>query len=196
MKAVINKISAEQERRATAALKMKRKALDRAEKDLKDEMNKQIVVVSGCFGIALYENWGWRKARISKLFREISDAWNECSADKDISMIEMCEQVTGIAVYRSGYDGDYQELKYFKPGENVKLTVNQLIHMRYQQKKWVSTTIFASVFLALHRLYGFGGERILRLRDQVDDLKLRYNNDAKKIEKACFDITGVNMHNV
>jgi hypothetical protein len=193
MKVIINNVSAKQEKRANAALKMKRKALERAERDLKNEMYKQIAIVSGCFGIALYENWGWRKARIAKLFKEISAAWDECSADKDTSMIEMCEQETGIAVYREGFQGDYKELKYFRPREGARLTVDQTIHMRYQQKKWVATTIFASAFLALHKLYGFGGQRILRLRDQVDEIKLRYNNDSKKIEKACFEITGVGM---
>jgi hypothetical protein len=173
------------------ATKSQKKALAKAEAELKKEMYDQISIVSGCIGIALYENWGWRKARISEVFNEIENSWNACSADKNISMIEMCEKETGIAIYREGYEGDYLDLKYFQPLTSETMTISQYIYMRIQQKKWVPATILASAFLSLHKLHGFGKERMLRLRDQVDKIRERYQADPKKIEDACYKITGV-----
>lgn len=180
-------------KKAQGILKMKKKMLNRVENELKDEMYKNVLVVSGCIGIALYENQGWRKNRIANLFSEISESWGECAKDDKMSMLEMCENETGIAVYREGYEGDYTELKYFQPRGKTEMTIDQIICMRQQQKKWAYSLIFASAFLAMHRLHGFGKKRILELRDQMEEVKSRYNGDAKKISSACFQITGVEM---
>lgn len=174
--------------------KSQKKALAKAEAELKKEMYDQISIVSGCLGIALYESWGWRKTRISELFNEIENSWEICSSDKNISMIEMCEKETGIAIYREGYEGDYLDLKYFQPLSSETMTINQYIYMRIQQKKWVAAIILASAFLSLHKLHGFGKERMLRIRDQVDEVRNRYQANPRKIEKACLNITGVSIN--
>ncbi len=193
MRRVMLARSEEEVKWVNGALKSRRKALDKAEKELMKEMYKQIDIVSGSIGIALYENWGWRDKRIAKYFREINEVWKECSADKDVSMLEMCENETGLVITLPGFEGDYKELKYFRERrpEDEDMTYFEMIAMRQQQKRWIGVMILASAFLAIHRLYGFGGERIVRLKEQMEEVRDRYGWDARKIEKACFDMTGV-----
>ena len=53
--------------------------------------------VYASIAIALRRKYGWGYKRISDLFEESQDVWNEC-IQGDISMIEMCERITGIDV--------------------------------------------------------------------------------------------------
>lgn len=176
--------------------KAEQKARKKANIDYMKEVHNQIGIVSGSVGIALYENWGWREKRLQKLFSEIKESWEECAADKNISMLEMCENETGIVIDRQGFEVDYKELRYFKPGdisEQDEMSLCEFMYMRSQQKKWAGPQVFASVLLTLHRLYGFGAERIIRLKEQMEDVWTRYGSDCKKIEKACQEITGVSI---
>lgn len=174
--------------------KMQWKTLRKIEDDLEKEMYKQIGIISGAFGIALYENWGWREKRIAKLFQQISDAWNECAADPNKSMLEMCEDETGIVVDIPEYEGDYKELKYFqKESIREELSIQQRIYMRIRQKKWLGAEMLAATLLALHRCYGFGEERINRLFQQFLEVRDRYHWDQKTIEDECFRITNVGI---
>ena len=45
--------------------------------------------------------------------------------------------------------------------------------------------VMACMFLALHRKYGFGPERLLRLMSQIDDIRIEFNYDRKALIKAC-----------
>ncbi len=169
-----------------------RKALIKAESELKKEMYRQIDIVSGCAGIALYENWDWRKGRISKLFQEITETWDECAKDKDLSIIEMCENETGLVITAPGFEGNYKDLKYFQK-DGGDLSILEMIHMRHQQKKWAGAMLFASAIIALHRLHGFGGERVMRLKGQIEEVRDRYDWNPHKIVNACDQITGVSI---
>lgn len=53
--------------------------------------------VYASIAIALHRKCGWGYKRISDLFAESQEVWNEC-IQGDISMIEMCEKETGINV--------------------------------------------------------------------------------------------------
>lgn len=53
--------------------------------------------VYASIAIALHRKYGWGFKRISDLFAESQDVWNEC-IQADVSMIEMCERITGIDV--------------------------------------------------------------------------------------------------
>lgn len=53
--------------------------------------------VYASIAIALHRKYGWGYKRISDLFAESQEVWNEC-IQGDISMIEMCERITGIDV--------------------------------------------------------------------------------------------------
>lgn len=47
--------------------------------------------------LALHRKHGWGYKRINDLFALSQDIWNECTY-KDINMIQMCEEETGIEV--------------------------------------------------------------------------------------------------
>lgn len=55
--------------------------------------------VYASIAIALHRRYGWGFQRISTLFAESQEVWNEC-IQGDISMVEMCERETGIDVQR------------------------------------------------------------------------------------------------
>lgn len=53
--------------------------------------------VYASIAIALHRKHKWGFKRISDLFTESQEVWNEC-IQGDISMVEMCEKETGIDV--------------------------------------------------------------------------------------------------
>lgn len=53
--------------------------------------------VYAAIALALWRKRGWRFQRISDLFADSQEIWNEC-IQSDINMIEMCKQETGIDV--------------------------------------------------------------------------------------------------
>ena len=53
--------------------------------------------VYASMAIALHRKYGWGFKRISDLFAESQEVWNEC-IQGDVSMVEMCERETGIDV--------------------------------------------------------------------------------------------------
>lgn len=55
--------------------------------------------VYASLAIALHRKHGWGFKRISDLFAESQEIWNECIQSGE-SMVEMCEKETGIDVQR------------------------------------------------------------------------------------------------
>jgi hypothetical protein len=55
--------------------------------------------VYASIAIALHRKYGWGFKRISDLFAESQEVWNECIQSEE-SMVEMCERLTGIDVQR------------------------------------------------------------------------------------------------
>lgn len=53
--------------------------------------------VYACIALALRRKCGWGYKRISDLFAESQDIWNEC-IQRDVNMVQMCEEETGINV--------------------------------------------------------------------------------------------------
>lgn len=53
--------------------------------------------VYASMAIALHRKYGWGFKRISDLFAESQEVWNECIQSGE-SMVEMCERETGIDV--------------------------------------------------------------------------------------------------
>lgn len=68
-----------------------------------------------------------------------------------------------------------------------------LIYMRQRQKKWIDAMLMACLFLSLHRKYGFGKDRLVRLMGQIYEIETEYNFDRKKLVAACRTEAGVNL---
>jgi len=173
---------------------MQWKTLKRVEDDLEKEMYKQLNMICGSVGIALYENWGWREERLHKLFKSIDKLWEEIANDPNLSAFKLCEDETGIAIGIPEFDGNYDDLLYYKDKAIKKnLPIEKLIYTRIRQKKWVGAEVIASVMVTLHRLYHFGFERLSRVYEQLDKIRNRYEWDAIKIRNECFRITNVSL---
>lgn len=77
----------------------KNKALIEQFKRLERNIQQITPQVYAGIALALHRNNGWGYKRINDLFAESQMIWNECNA-KDINMIQMCEDETGISVER------------------------------------------------------------------------------------------------
>ena len=65
---------------------------------LMDRKCKEITPeVYACIALALHRKYGWGFKRISDLFAESQEIWNECIQSGEC-MVEMCERETGIDV--------------------------------------------------------------------------------------------------
>ena len=61
--------------------------------------------------------------------------------------------------------------------------------MRARQRRWIKTELYASVFLALHRRYGWGASRVIELLEDIHELDRRIHS-AKQARKAYTRVTG------
>lgn len=71
-----------------------RKATDR----LESEGRRQCALLYGSTAIALNRHWKKGKDAIVRLFDVSGEIWQDCAATNMHSMIEMCEEETGIEI--------------------------------------------------------------------------------------------------
>lgn len=162
--------------------------------ELDHEMNRQVDMILPAAAIALRREWKWSSAKIKGILEETHKVWKECASSNQISMLEMLENETGIEMRAPGVNKSWHDLPYLNAKLDSKLiTKEQWTYMRQQQKKWMGCLVEASVFLALHRKYGFGFERISRLRNQIEDIRFQYDLSPKKLLEACAKETKVRL---
>jgi len=159
----------------------------RASMELQREMEKQVNIVYSAAAIALYRYYGWRGKRILDLLKMTQDAWNECAKDPNTSMLKMLEDETGIEIRARGIERSYHELDFLNgnPAKARPMTSAEIIYMRKRQKPWLNPQIAAALLLALHRKYGWSGERDARLLQYKDEIESEFNwNPVKLLETA------------
>lgn len=74
---------------------MKNNALINQYKRLEKQVANITPQVYAGIALALHRKYGWEYEQINELFVESQDIWNEC-VERDIDMIAMCEEETGI----------------------------------------------------------------------------------------------------
>ena len=164
------------------------------DKELQDEMVKQLTIVYPAAAIALWE-MGWRQQRILGVIKETQDLWNTCAADPMTSMLMMLEDETGIEIRARGVSASYHDLEYLNGKVDPHpMTKAQYQYMRIRQKPWVNPQITAALLLALHRKYGWSGVRDQRLLEQKDQIEAQYKWNPNKLLKACKELTGINIY--
>lgn len=147
-------------------------ALRKAEIELEKEMKMQVDIIysSAAIAFARYWNDGWGPLRIRRIFDETLEAWNE----------------TGIEVKIPDTDKSWHDLAFLNSKIDMgRMSRAQWIYMRQRQKQWIGAMVMACMLLALHRKYGFGPERLLRLMSQIDDIRIEFRYDRKALIKAC-----------
>lgn len=91
-------------------------------------------------------------------------------------------------------DNRIRELAYLNAKINVgRMSKAQMVYMRQRQKKWIGAMLMACLFLSLHRKYGFGKDRLVRLMGQIHEIEAEYNFDRKKLVAACRTEARVNL---
>ena len=66
-------------------------------KEMYKQINQITPKVYAALAIALHREYGWGYTRILRTFTASQDIWDE-SNERDIDMIEMCEEETGITL--------------------------------------------------------------------------------------------------
>lgn len=171
-------------------------ALKKAEKDLNEEMYKQVDIIYSSAAIAFARYWdkGWGPLRIRRLFDLTQECWDECGETNEVSMLEMVENEVGIEIRIPETDKSWHDLAFLNAKIDMgRMTKCQWIYMRQRQKQWIGAMVMACMFLALHRKYGFGPERLLRLMSQIDDIRIEFNYNRKDLVKACLEEAGVRL---
>ena len=73
-----------------------RSVFEKSTDKLNKEGDRQNQLLLSSTAIAFYRYWGWDKYKINDLMYTIDEVWTECADDIERSMVEMCEQETGI----------------------------------------------------------------------------------------------------
>ena len=66
-------------------------------KEMYKQINQITPKVYAALALALHREYGWGYTRINRAFAASQDIWDE-SNERDIDMIKMCEEETGITI--------------------------------------------------------------------------------------------------
>jgi hypothetical protein len=177
------------------------KAIQKMEKKLLAECDKELCMVYAAVSISLKRYWGWGQQRLRSLIDTNGEIWHECRlAREETSVMEFLENETGIELRldmdgQSWHDIDFLngKLKLYKIG---RMTPQQVLYMRHRQLRWIGTMIQACAYLGLHRRFGFGPERIKRVMDQMYEVRQEFRENEKALIDACIRETGIDVAEV
>lgn len=174
---------------------MKTRGQRRADEQLRKKTHELLTGLYAATSLALWQDWGWRTQKILNIFRDSEDLWMDLTVrmkdDPKLIPLRVLEDETGIELRLSG-DKSWHEMK-FLTGEFVDvdpaLYAQAYMYMRLHQAEWTRAQILASIFICLHRRYGFGAERLGRLMDQITELEA--NMKPKELVKVSREVTGI-----
>ena len=177
-------------------MKKRQTAYQKATQRIQTDGLKHCTVLYGAMGIVLWRHWNKRVVAITSLFDLSRSVWRDCAKDHDSSMIQMCEDETGIEI-QNGDGASWHDVAYLNGSLNPgMMNEAQWLYMRQQQIKWIRPQIMACLMVALHRKYGFGFERCARIYRQIDETAQEYRSDPKRIREACLELTGIDVADV
>lgn len=172
---------------------MRRQAHINAYKKLEKEGDKWAVVLYSGLALTMYRNWNMKKTAVTRLVDVTWDAWQECAVDYDSSIIKMCEAETGIEV-QNGSGTSWRDVPYLSGESLGDMTEEQWLYMRQQQIKWVKPSIMACILIGLHRKYGFGYDRCMRVYQQIQEIEEEYKDNTKRICRAALEEVGIDVN--
>ena len=176
-----------------AKKKRKRTAYQKACDRIETEGRRQCFLLYSAAALALHRHWGKKKVTIIRLFEITGEVWHECASTNTHSMIQMCEEETGIEV-QNGSGKSWEELPYMNATlDTGRMSYAQWVYMRQQQVKWIAPQVMACLLVALHRKYGFGFDRCARFYEQVQEIEAQFRMDPERIRTACIKETGIDV---
>lgn len=168
----------------------------KATRQIEIEGRKQCFLLYSAAALALYRHWNKKHEAIIRLFEVTGDVWRGCADDNMNSMIQLCEEETGIEI-QNGDGKSWHDLPYLNATlDTMRMSNAQWIYMRHQQVKWIAPQVMACILIALHRKYGFGYDRCVRIYAQIQEIEAEYGVDPKRIQAACKEETGVDIFDV
>ena len=170
----------------------------KAERDLNAEGVKQLALVNLSCAVALTDSWGWSKEKIRALFTKEEEIIDECSKDRNLSLISMFDEECSIELTnREGVS--YKDFGYLNiENDRDDYTAPQWLKMRQNQKQWLGAMFTAAMGLALYRNEKWDDESIAELLQKMQKIKEDCNYDMKTMskyakEKIDFDINDYKM---
>ena len=164
------------------------KLIQKAERELNEEADRQLDIVNCSLIIALYRYWNFRTDRISKILTVQQDVWNECGADNSMSMLRMCDEQCDIEL--TNHEGvSYRDVLWLNAeiDKGTPLNDAQWLVMRQNQKKWVKAQMLACVCLSMHRAEKWGFGRLRELMLKMDNIAAEFDDDPEKLCQAALD---------
>ena len=87
-------------------------------------------------------------------------------------------------------------------GKNNRLIEQMKALARQHRNENISSAIrditpqfYASMALALHRVYGFGAIRIARVLEETKEIWVEFEGRGKELTNACYEETGIHIVN-
>ena len=65
----------------------------------------------------------------------------------------------------------------------------------YKQTHQITPAIYASMAMALHRIYGFGFERIDKVFSESQKIWESHNGNMDRMLEKCYEETGIELRN-
>ena len=162
------------------------------------ESKKQCTMLFAAASLALNRYWGMKQLAIIRVLRVAKDAWNECAQNDDLSMVQMCEEETGIELMNE--DGkhwkDLAFLNYSIDMDPAKMTNAQWVVMRNNQIRWVRPQVMACLLIALNKKYRFGFERCGKIYAQIEEIEREFGCKPYRLHDACLNETGMDIRKV
>jgi len=173
-------------------------ALQKANEEL-DEASGIAMQLGFYRTIITLSRYGWKRLRIERFLDKASEVYKECRSDGGKSLIQMCDEETGIEV-RNDAGESYLDTTYLNQAkwdiEKAKfdrmpypMQRAYYISVRQHMKKWMYAQIMASIILALYRKEGWSFERIRKFLSAHDEIKAEFGNDIEKLNEAVFNET-------
>ena len=173
-------------------------ALQKANKEL-DEASGIAMQLGFYRTILALCRYGWKRLRIERFLDKAREVYTECRGDGGKSLIQMCDEETGIEV-RNEAGESYLDTTYLnqKKWDEDKAKFDKMpypmqrayyISVRQHMKKWMYAQIMASIILALYRKERWSFERIQRFLSVHDEIKVEFGNDIEKLNEEVLEET-------
>lgn len=168
-------------------------AIQKVNKQFQQESSKQVYIIYSFVAVVCWQQYGWRKERIDRLFKLSQEVWNECGEyGTEKSMLEMLEEETGIEIAMPNKKS-YHEYAYLAAAawDRKPPTKMQLIYIRQQQMEWLPAMLLACFAIALHRKYKWADGRIGQFVGYVQQIRADNKNEVKAAFKLLEQQTGL-----
>ena len=167
--------------------KAMQKLIAKAEREVDEEVSRQIDLVNCSMVIALWRYWNFRIERIAKIFTMQKDIWDECGADGNMSMIRKCDEECDIEL--TNHEGvSYRNIAWLNDVKETKpLNDYEWLVFRQNQKKWTKAQMLACICLTMHRAEGWGFKRLSELMNRMEDILDEFDYDQTKLINAAYE---------